>query len=33
MFDEHGAPRPHYGTFHTWLDNQSQAAINKMKMT
>ena len=27
MFDEHGAPRPHYGTFHTWLDNQSQALM------
>ena len=28
MFDEHGAPRPHYGTFHTWLDNQSQALMS-----
>jgi len=28
MFDEHGAPRPHYGTFHTWLGNQSQALMS-----
>ena len=28
MFDEHGAPRPHYGTFHAWLDNQSQALMS-----
>jgi uncharacterized circularly permuted ATP-grasp superfamily protein len=28
MFDEHGAPRPHYGAFHTWLGNQSQALMN-----
>ena len=28
MFDEHGAPRPHYGAFHTWLDNQSQALMS-----
>jgi uncharacterized circularly permuted ATP-grasp superfamily protein len=28
MFDEHGAPRPHYGTFHAWLGNQSQALMS-----
>jgi uncharacterized circularly permuted ATP-grasp superfamily protein len=28
MFDEHGAPRPHYGSFHTWLGNQSQALMS-----
>ena len=28
MFDEHGAPRPHYGTFHTWLGNQSPALMS-----
>jgi uncharacterized circularly permuted ATP-grasp superfamily protein len=28
MFDEHGAPRPHYGAFHTWLDNQSPALMS-----
>ncbi len=28
MFDEHGAPRQHYGTFHTWLGNQSQALMS-----
>lgn len=28
MFNEHGAPRPHYGTFHTWLGNQSQALMS-----
>lgn len=28
MFDEHGAPRPHYEAFHTWLNNQSQALMN-----
>ncbi len=28
MFDEYGAPRPHYGTFHTWLGNQSQALMS-----
>ena len=28
MFDEHGAPRLHYRTFHTWLDNQSQALMS-----
>jgi uncharacterized circularly permuted ATP-grasp superfamily protein len=28
MFDEHGAPRPHYGAFHTWLGNQSQALMS-----
>ena len=28
MFDEHGAPRPHYEAFHTWLNNQSQALMS-----
>jgi uncharacterized circularly permuted ATP-grasp superfamily protein len=28
MFDQHGAPRPHYGAFHTWLGNQSQALMS-----
>lgn len=28
MFDEHGAPRLHYGAFHTWLGNQSQALMS-----
>jgi uncharacterized circularly permuted ATP-grasp superfamily protein len=28
MFDQHGAPRPHYGTFHSWLGNQSQALMS-----
>ena len=28
MFDVHGAPRPHYGTFHTWLGNQSPALMS-----
>lgn len=28
MFDECGAPRPHYGTFHTWLSDQSEALIS-----
>jgi uncharacterized circularly permuted ATP-grasp superfamily protein len=28
MFDEHGAPRSHYGAFHTWLRNQSQALMS-----
>jgi uncharacterized circularly permuted ATP-grasp superfamily protein len=27
MFDQHGAPRPHYGTFHSWLGDQSQALM------
>jgi len=28
MFDQHGAPRPHYGTFHSWLGDQSQALMS-----
>ena len=28
MFDEHGVPRTHYGAFHTWLGNQSQALMS-----
>jgi uncharacterized circularly permuted ATP-grasp superfamily protein len=28
MFDEHGAPRSHYGAFHTWLGNQSPALMS-----
>ena len=28
MFDEHGAPRLHYGAFHTWLGNQSPALMS-----
>ena len=28
MFDQHGAPRPHYGAFYNWLGNQSQALMN-----
>ena len=28
MFDQHGAPRPHYGAFHAWLGNQSQALMS-----
>jgi uncharacterized circularly permuted ATP-grasp superfamily protein len=28
MFDEHGAPRSHYGAFHTWLSNQSPALMS-----
>ena len=28
MFDQHGAPRPHYGTFHSWLGNQSQSLMS-----
>ena len=27
MFDRSGAPRPHYGTFHRWLGEQSQAIL------
>jgi len=28
MFDQDGAPRPHYGAFHNWLGNQSQALMS-----
>ena len=28
MFDQDGAPRPHYGAFHNWLSNQSQALMS-----
>jgi uncharacterized circularly permuted ATP-grasp superfamily protein len=28
MFDQHGAPRPHYSAFHNWLGNQSQALMS-----
>jgi uncharacterized circularly permuted ATP-grasp superfamily protein len=28
MFDEHGAPRSHYGAFQTWLGNQSPALMS-----
>ncbi len=28
MFDQHGAPRQHYGAFHAWLGNQSQALMS-----
>jgi len=28
MFDENGAPRSHYGAFHSWLGNQSQALMS-----